>query len=554
MSGTHSTRHVSWLICLALLAGALPARALDLSLFAPPPQPALAVTIPEAIAQGHGRFVLGVSSTVATSLMHQSTPCDGSLPADSGCREMPSSAELRVPWSGQGALLAGVTLYDYLALGLVVPMALTRYALDGQDARTQGGRGDLGVHLAGGLWTSTSMRMGWQLSATLPTHTRNTFAGEDFVTLTPGIVISQELDRVTVALQLGYHLRKRQLSYGVERDDELIVKVGARYSLLPSVAVVAELRAYLGVGGRSFEPPESPAENDLGLRVGHLDFGELDIGVGSAAWPGDRGLGAPGFRAFLSLRRALFGSTCQYGPEDPDGFRDNDACADPDNDRDRIPDRADACPNDAEDRDGFADLDGCPDLDNDADGLADARDLCPDHSEDSDGFQDADGCPEPDNDLDQVADGSDRCRLDPEDRDGFEDGDGCPEPGPEHPVVTRSGSRLLMSDRVYFEDESDTLRAISTPLLTALASTFKALAGKPRLRVEGYSDDSGDPQHNLDLSYRRARAVVEYLKQQGIEAERLEYVGKGSADPLAPNDSPEGRALNRRVEFLLLER
>jgi outer membrane protein OmpA-like peptidoglycan-associated protein len=308
------------------------------------------------------------------------------------------------------------------------------------------------------------------------------------------------------------------------------------------------------VGGRSLRRAESPAEIDLGLRVGHLDLGELDLGVGTAAWPGERGAGAPGVRAFLSLRRALFGSTCETGPEDRDGFADQDGCNDPDNDGDGLLDAVDACPNDAEDRDGFADDDGCPDFDNDADGLPDAQDLCPDASEDADGFQDRDGCPEPDNDQDGVLDGADRCRLEPEDRDGFEDEDGCPEPGPEHPVVTRSGSRLLLSDRVYFEDESDTLRAVSTPQLSALATTFKSLPGSPRLRVEGYSDDSGDPQHNLDLSYRRARAVVEFLKQQGIAAERLDYVGKGAADPLAPNDSPEGRALNRRVEFVLLPR
>ena len=543
------------LLALLVLTPCQSVRALDLSLFAPPTQPALSLTIPEAVPAGHARFVLGVAADVATQLMDASVSCAGSLPTDGACTNSQpgTEARARVPISGRGALLLGVTLYDYLALGLSVPLAITRSELtDG--ARTQSGRGDLGLHLAGGLIKTTSTRVGWQLSASLPTATAGTFAGEDQVTLTPYVVISQQLERVTMALQLGYHLRKRQLSYGIERDDELIAKLGARYSLLPSLAVLAELRAYIGVGGRSLTRAESPAEIDVGLRVGHLDFGELDVGVGTAAWPGERGLGAPGVRAFLSLRRALFGSTCQGGPEDHDGFDDHDQCLDPDNDRDAIPDGADACPNDAEDRDGFDDADGCPDRDNDADGLADAQDLCPEHSEDADGFQDRDGCPEPDNDLDSVADGADRCRLDPEDRDSFEDEDGCPEPGPEHPLVTRSGSRLLMSDRVYFEDQSDTLRAVSTPLLTALASTFKGLPGRPRLRVEGYSDDSGDPQLNLDLSYRRARAVVEFLKQQGIDEARLEYVGKGAADPLGPNDSPEGRALNRRVEFVLLPR
>jgi len=254
------------------------------------------------------------------------------------------------------------------------------------------------------------------------------------------------------------------------------------------------------------------------------------------------------------LRAALDTATCSSGPEDYDGWQDADGCADLDNDGDGIPDTADACPNDAEDRDGFADADGCPDPDNDADGLVDARDLCPDHSEDRDGFQDLDGCPEPDNDGDGVADGQDRCGLDPEDRDGFDDEDGCPEPGPGHPTVTLSGSRLLMSDRIFFEDEADTLHPMSMPALDALAAAMQSLAGHPRVRVEGHTDDSGNPQANIDLSYRRARAVVEYLKAQGVPAERLEYVGRGSAQPLAPNTTAEGRALNRRVEFVVIER
>ena len=53
----------------------------------------------------------------------------------------------------------------------------------------------------------------------------------------------------------------------------------------------------------------------------------------------------------------------------------------------------------------------------------------------------------------------------------------------------------------------------------------------------------------LDLSHRRARAVVEYLRARGVDPERLDYVGLGATKPLGPNDSPEGRALNRRVEF-----
>jgi OOP family OmpA-OmpF porin len=144
--------------------------------------------------------------------------------------------------------------------------------------------------------------------------------------------------------------------------------------------------------------------------------------------------------------------------------------------------------------------------------------------------------------------------MDPEDHDDFEDADGCPEPGPGRPTVTISGSRLLMSDRIYFEDEADTIRPVSTVALDTLAATLKSLPGRPRVRVEGHTDDSGNPQYNIDLSYRRARAVVEYLKAQGVDPAQLEYVGRGSQDPIASNKSAEGRALNRRVEFVVIDR
>ncbi|MEY4579377.1 MAG: hypothetical protein RL701_4080 [Pseudomonadota bacterium] len=528
------------------------AQPLDLGNFAPTPQPALTFTIPEPLPRGHLTLHFGLAGDFATSLIARGVDCAGQEPADLAC--LPGLVRTRsdASWSGRANALFELALFDLISVGVRLPLALTRAETAERSLQTYGGVGDVGLVISGALASVGSTQVGWQLAATLPTAAAYTFAGEPYVTLTPGFTLSQRVGPVVIGAQLAYHLRKRSVVLGVERDDELVAKLGARYEWLRGFAILAEYSLLWGIGGRSALRPESPAELDLGVRLGDLSFLALDVGIGTAAWPGERGLGAPGMRAFLTLRGSLGPSGCTTGPEDRDGFEDSDGCADLDNDADGVPDAVDACPNDAEDRDGFNDDDGCPEIDNDADGLSDARDLCPEYSEDIDGFQDADGCPEPDNDEDNVADGSDHCRLDPEDRDGYEDDDGCPEPGPARPTVTRSGSRLLISDRVYFEDESDTLRAVSAPLLDAVAATFKDLPGKARLRVEGHTDDSGNAQYNVDLSYRRARAVVEYLKRQGIEAERLEYIGHGSAQPLGPNTRPEGRALNRRVEFVLL--
>jgi OmpA-OmpF porin, OOP family len=73
-----------------------------------------------------------------------------------------------------------------------------------------------------------------------------------------------------------------------------------------------------------------------------------------------------------------------------------------------------------------------------------------------------------------------------------------------------------------------------------------------RLAVHGHTDSRGGQAYNRDLSQRRAQAVVKYLTDKGIPFDRLEARGFGADKPLATNDTPEGRANNRRVEFKIL--
>jgi outer membrane protein OmpA-like peptidoglycan-associated protein len=69
--------------------------------------------------------------------------------------------------------------------------------------------------------------------------------------------------------------------------------------------------------------------------------------------------------------------------------------------------------------------------------------------------------------------------------------------------------------------------------------------------IEGHADSTGDAAHNMDLSKRRAEAVKSVLVSQfGIDAARLTTAGLGSTKPVASNDTPQGRAENRRVEFV----
>ena len=89
---------------------------------------------------------------------------------------------------------------------------------------------------------------------------------------------------------------------------------------------------------------------------------------------------------------------------------------------------------------------------------------------------------------------------------------------------------------------------------TTLAQVVEALNqhSELRLRVEGHTDNTGDPNFNLALSTERAQSVVNYLINQGIQESRLVAEGFGDRQPIASNDTREGRVQNRRIEFKLL--
>lgn len=69
------------------------------------------------------------------------------------------------------------------------------------------------------------------------------------------------------------------------------------------------------------------------------------------------------------------------------------------------------------------------------------------------------------------------------------------------------------------------------------------------LTIHGFTDNTGEEMYNRTLSMRRARRVFRYLANQGVSPYQMRYVGMGSKNPVAPNDTPEGRQENRRVEF-----
>ena len=105
---------------------------------------------------------------------------------------------------------------------------------------------------------------------------------------------------------------------------------------------------------------------------------------------------------------------------------------------------------------------------------------------------------------------------------------------------------------IHFDVDKATIRPETQPLFDDIAQMLKNFPVW-RLSIVGHTDSTGDAAHNQLLSLQRANAVKSALVDRGIQASRLETEGAGQNQPVASNDTPEGRALNRRVALIRLD-
>ncbi len=441
--------------------------------------------------------------------------------------------------------------------------------------------GDPRVALKFRLWGHKGFALGLAAIATIPFGDEGTFAGDKSFTAEGKLIASYMHKGFVVAANLGYLYRRENIVYEpveslsdnvlLELDDEITWGVGAGYRIAKFLSIGLEL---YGRGPIMSDKADLPMEALAGLifHWGRISWA-FGGGVGIGSFLEREGLKpygrTPTWRFFTglsfvpaaTLKTSATKDTdgdgitddkdqCPTEKEDKDGFDDEDGCPDPDNDQDGIPDDQDKCPNKAEDRDGFQDKDGCPDLDNDGDGIPDVRDKCPNQPEDKDGFEDEDGCPDLDNDGDGIPDAQDKCPNEPEDRNGVDDQDGCPEGG--GGTAIRGGKIDLKGKRVMFKQGSSTLMEESKKLLDRIANTLRNNPGIRLVRIEGHTDDKGRAASNLRLSQARAVSVLNYLVKRGVARRRLTAVGYGHKRPKVPNTSAKNRAINRRVEFIIV--
>lgn len=457
---------------------------------------------------------------------------------------------------------------------------------------------------------SVAVAVGAQV--TLGTSAGEAYRGEKKLTWQPYLALSGG-QRFRWAVNAGYLGRAPKSYLNLTVDDELSLRLGLSVPLTRMVALDVAASAATNASDPWGQQNANAAEVLGGPVLALGETLRIFVGGGVGVAPGygtpdyrvlggarigrDQGDDPDGD----GIRGGA--DKCPFDAEDQDAWEDADGCPDLDNDSDGVADRQDKCPRDAEDKDGFEDENGCPDPDNDADTILDVVDTCPLEPETLDGFQDTDGCPD-DRDGDGIFDSKDKCPEIAEDKDGVEDDDGCPddndkdgvmddvdacpmEPGekanrgcpdkdsdddgivdrldncpdvrgvPKHygcqdkQLVRITDNKLEIIDSVYFKTGRDVIQKRSFKLLNNIADVIGAHPEVPFVIVEGHTDDRGNDERNLDLSQRRANAVMRYMIGRGVSPDRLLARGYGETRPIATNATNAGRSANRRVEFTI---
>jgi outer membrane protein OmpA-like peptidoglycan-associated protein len=111
---------------------------------------------------------------------------------------------------------------------------------------------------------------------------------------------------------------------------------------------------------------------------------------------------------------------------------------------------------------------------------------------------------------------------------------------------------VLSDDSVKFPVDKHALSPEAEQRLSELVQRLKSENRNVYLEIQGFTDSTGTPDYNDKLGEERAEAVRKYLNQQGVALNRMATISYGEEQPVAPNDTREGRAQNRRVAIVVL--
>lgn len=445
-------------------------------------------------------------------------------------------------------LAAAFSLHHRWLLGLEVPLLLRERGEASSvtaalpRAAEQAALGDPNLTLRGRvLGHADGFALGLGARVSLPLATQ-TYAGHPGPVLGAFAAAGHQDATSFSAFTLGFAYRENQtlpgivptrigstvrlaLAGGVTLDRARALRLGPELALSTTVSN----------GARLLDPRSSVGELLVHLQYRILG-GPFELGFGLGPCVG----GAPGAADY----RALLGVV--FSPEEP--------APPPDADDDRVPDDNDMCPSLSGEPSEDPMMHGCPAVPSDADGdgIPDTLDACPRTAGEASLMKRRHGCPKPsDRDRDGIADPDDACPDVP----GVESDDdrqrGCAAPKPK---VELKQAEIAISEQVQFETGTALIRDDSSALLQQVADVLKSHPEIESCEVAGHSDDTGTIELNRQLSEARARAVMAWLVAHGVDSRRLSARGYGQSRPSADNTTEEGRARNRRVEFLITRR
>jgi OmpA-OmpF porin, OOP family len=387
-----------------------------------------------------------------------------------------------------------------------------------------------------------------------PSGSRDAFAGDEKVRVSPRFSLAGDISLFSYAARVDFRYRGRNGVFsGEEIGSELGFGAAAGLRVANGALLIGpEVYGTTVIEGGAFRERGTPLEGVFGVH--YLIANQVRIGAGAGAGF-TRGFGAPAVRALASV---------EWAPghdEDRDGDKildKDDACPDvpgvpnddprkhgcplDDRDGDGILDGVDACPDEPGVRSGDPRKNGCPDRDRD--GIFDMDDACPDQKGVATDDPKTNGCP--DTDKDGILDPLDACPTiaGPPNDDPAKNG--CP------PARIERG-QIRITEQIKFRIDSAEILPESDGILQAVLKIFQEHPEITKVSVEGHTDSTGGPTYNKGLSERRVLSVLSWLTRHGVEPIRLTSVGYGLERPIASNETEDGRAQNRRVEFHIKE-
>jgi outer membrane protein OmpA-like peptidoglycan-associated protein len=413
--------------------------------------------------------------------------------------------------------MASVGLLDWVELGLHMPLVLAQASDNLEAIGTEGYvqsftpadlRLTAKVAIPGlrrpaegsGLGAALTFGMG------LPTGSQEAFASDGSVTWTPGLIVDYRLrSGILFSLNTGLWLRPEYQFSGVQWGDSATFGLATEIPILRGrgITAVGMFSGSTPLDKLPDQPRQVPAEVLFGLRWYSSTGLTFTVGGGGGC---GCSLTAPTLRFFSSVIWVP-GKTAEW--EALERFKDPPEPPPPppppgDPDGDSIIGEGDRGPEQA----GPVENNGCPDTDGDKDGVVDRLDKCPQHVMGPRGY------------------------------------DGCP-------LARIQGNKILILEQVHFATDQDVILPESFPILEEVALVMLEHKEIQRVLVEGHTDSRATDGYNMDLSRRRAASVMTFLLDSGIAVERLCSAGFGRTRPVANNDSEEGMALNRRVEFTI---